>query len=209
MRLIRVAAVALASLIALPALAGDIPKTFRSDSSGQLPSGVKASGTVLRSVSWVDDKGDNLAVFSTTSKVKTKKGHDPQTTTTIFVDIFQGKNGKLKKQRSVREVVANCEFDVTNEFLPTSVMVSDLDQNGVGELTFVYRSDCRSDVSPATMKLLVLEGAKKYILRGHTRIFPGGKDQEPVGGDYTPDMKGAPQAFLDHADKVWKKFVTE
>ena len=83
--------------------------------------------------------------------------------------------------------------------------MTDLDQNGVGELTFGYRSACRSDMSPADMKVLVLEGSKKYILRGKTSL----PSDKPADNDFTPDFKGAPDKFLEHATKVWKKFRVE
>lgn len=195
--------------LATPASAAeplDIPGSFRSDSSGNLPPGVRASGTVIRAISWTDSKGDNLAVFSASAKSKTR-GETTILSKTLFVDVFTGKNGKLKKARTVKEVLNNCEFDLTNEFLDTSVGVTDLDGDGLGELAFAYRTSCRSDVSPAQMKLLILEGPHKHILRGTTRVRPGGG--ETFGGDFSPDFKGAPQAFLDHAAKLWGKFVDE
>ena len=35
----------------------------KSDSSGQLPPRVKASGEVFRTMSWTEDKGDNMRAF--------------------------------------------------------------------------------------------------------------------------------------------------
>ncbi len=196
----------LMSLVALPAFAAPDPTIipFRSDSSGQLPARVKASGTVIRTISWTDTNGDNVAVFSSTTTSKTKK-EVTLTTKSLFVDVFSGKDGKLKKVRNVREVVSACDTDLTNDFFDTSVGVTDLDQNGVGELTFGYRSACRSDMSPADMKVLVLEGSKKYILRGKTSL----PSDKPADNDFTPDFKGAPDKFLEHATKVWKKFRVE
>ena len=196
----------LLSLVALPAFAAADPTIipFRSDSSGQLPERVKASGTVIRTISWTDSNGDNVAVFSSTTTTKTKK-EVTLTTKSLFVDVFNGKNGKLKKVRNVREVVSNCDADVTNDLFDTSVGVTDLDQNGVGELTFGYRSACRSDMSPAAMKVLVLEGSKKYILRGQTSL-PSDKAADDA---FSADFKGAPGKFLEHAAKVWKKFHIE
>ena len=191
------------SLLAVPAVAADPSAiAFKSDSSGTLPPRVKSSGTVIRTISWSDGKGDNIAIFSATSTSK-QKGDITFLTRSIFVDVFAGKDGKLKKVRTIKEVVSRCEYDISNDFLDTSVGVTDLDNNGIGELTFAYRTACRSDVSPADMKVLVLEGGKKYILRGLTSI-PG-----EVENDFKPDFKGAPESFLAHATKVWAKFKVE
>jgi len=194
------------TLVAMPAYAAPDPTLipYKSDSSGTLPARVKATGEVIRTLSWSDSKGDNIAVFSSTLASKTK-GEITLSTKSIFVDVFTGKDGKFKKVRNVKEVVAKCDTDTTNDFFDTSVGVTDLDKNGVGELTFAYRSACRSDMSPADMKVLVLEGPKKYILRGQTSL-PGDK---PADNNFKPDFKGAPDAFLTHASKVWMRFRME
>jgi len=195
----------LVALVAVPAAAAEpsvLP--FKSDSSGKLPPRVKASGTVIRTIAWRDSKGDNVAVFSSTTTSKTK-GEVTLSTKSIFVDVFSGKDGKFKKIRNVKEVVGKCEWDVVNDFFDTSVAVTDLDGNGQGELTFGYRSACRSDMSPADMKVLVLDGSKKYILRGQTSLP---RDGAPAD-DFTSDFKGAPEKFLAHAARVWAKFNVE
>lgn len=196
----------LLSLAASAAFAAPDPThvPFRSDSSGKLPERVKASGTVIRTIAWSDANGDNLAVFSSTTTTKTNKDISA-TTKSLFVDVFSGKNGKLKKVRNVREVVSSCTADITNDFFETSVSVTDLDQNGVAELTFGYRSACRNDVSPAAMKVLVLEGSKQYTLSGYTAL----PSDKPGDHDFAPAFKGAPDKFLEHAGKVWKKFRFE
>ena len=201
--------IALPLLFALsgPAFA-NIPKTFRSDSSGTLPTGVKkVSGTVERWVSWQDSRGDNVAIFSQDTKEKARKDGERLVSKSLFVTVFSGKDGKLKRVREVRELANACLFDLTNEARETSVGVTDLDGDGIGELTFAYVTGCRSDVSPLSMKLLMLEGADKHILRGSTRVAAG---PEKIGGEFVAEFgKKAPEAFLEHAKKVWARFVAE
>jgi len=186
----------------------NIPKTFRTNSSGELPVGVKkVSGKVERWVSWQDSKGDNVAVFSSDSKEKARKDGERLLSKGLYVTVFAGKDGNMKRVREVRELANACLFDLTNEVRETSVGVTDLDADGVGELTFAYVTGCRSDVSPLTMKLVLLEGADKNILRGTTRLNPG---DGWVGGEFEPEFgKKAPASFLEHATKVWVKFATE
>lgn len=190
-----------------PAFA-NIPKTFRSDSSGTLPAGIKkVTGTVERWVSWQDDRGDNVAVFSHETREKVRKDGERQVSKGLHVSVFTGKDGRLKRVREIREELKACLFDLTNEVRATSVAVTDLDGDGIGELTFAYVSGCRSDVSPLNMKLLMLEGGDKHILRGSTRVNTG---QEKVGGDFEADFgKKAPATFFEHASRVWAKFVDE
>lgn len=86
-------------------------------------------------------------------------------------------------------------------FLDGATEVTDLDADGFGELTFAYSLACRSDMSPARLKLLMLENGEKFILRGTTNV-PG-----VGGGQYTVDasFKAGPPALLEHAKKVWKR----
>lgn len=186
----------------------NIPKSFRSDSSGSLPTGIKkVSGKVERWVSWQDDRGDNVAIFSQEMKEKARKDGERLLSKSLYVTVFYGKSGKMKRVREVRELANACLFDLTNEVRETSVGVTDLDGDGIGELTFAYVTGCRSDVSPLAMKLVMLEGADKHILRGSTRVSYG---EEKAGGEFKADFgKKAPAPFLEHASKVWAKFVAE
>lgn len=191
-----------------PLASANIPKSFRSDSSGSLPSGVKkVNGKVERWVSWQDGRGDNVAIFSQETKEKARKDGERLVSKALYVTVFSGKDGRLKRVREVRELANACLFDLTNEVRETSVGVTDLDGDGLGELTFAYVTGCRSDVSPLAMKLLVLEGADKHILRGSTRVNTG---TESMGGEFKAEFgKKAPASFLEHASKVWAKFVAE
>ena len=75
----------------------------------------------------------------------------------------------------------------------------------VGREPGPYDVTCTSDVSPATRKLLVLEGKDKHALRGTSRIDAGGGDV--LGGDYKADgFKKAP-AIKAMAEQRWKDLL--
>ena len=97
-----------------------------------------------------------------------------------------------------------CQFDLYAGYLVDALTITDLDRDGVAETTVVYTLSCRSDVSPATRKLLMHEGAAKYAIRGTTRI-----PAEKVGGEMTldPAFAGAPRAFRDYAVRQWRRYV--
>lgn len=62
----------------------------------------------------------------------------------------------------IKDLAEGCPTDAT-EFLARSVDVTDLDADGIAELGFGYRVGCAPDLA---LKVLVLEGGTKYILRG-------------------------------------------
>ena len=101
----------------------------------------------------------------------------------------------------IQDRVDACVFDITAAFTAPPVAVSDADADGEPEIWVSYRTACRSDVSPATLKLIGYEGSQKYALRGTARINLGDSSD---GGTYQADaaLIKAP-ALLKQADQLW------
>jgi hypothetical protein len=108
-----------------------------------------------------------------------------------------------------------CGLDLTNHFLPASVKISDTDGDGRGEVTVGWTFGCRGDVAPDDVRLALLEGAHKYILRGTGYTEQGLARQaardarnsglEPAPSTFTPDPERGswPEGAYDHAVDVW------
>lgn len=123
------------------------------------------------------------------------------------IDAEKG-DGSWQLVRDYKELVEGCQFDPTLWAKRGDWSLSDLDSDGMAEFTMAWRSGCRSDVSPNTHKVLVTEDDKKYVLRGQSRL-PAPDDKET--GKFKADaaFKGAPAAFLTHAEKVWEATVAD
>ena len=112
-----------------------------------------------------------------------------------------------------------CGLDLTNHFLPASVKISDTDGDGRGEVTVGWTFGCHGDVAPDDVRLAVLEGAHKYILRGagftnelfaRRAALEAHRDgSEPPLPTFTPDPdRGAwPEGAYDHAVDVWNSIA--
>ncbi len=152
-------------------------------------------------LSWTDAAGDHYALFtSKTTEVKSKHS------VYLQVDVYDGAVGKpLKLTRSIKDLSEKCEFDNTTKFVDRSAMLSDFDGDSIKELVFAYTTGCRSDVSPDTMKLLVLEGKDKHILRGQTRERVS--DTEFVGGAFKPEGFKNASKLLDGAKAHWTTLI--
>lgn len=150
-----------------------------------------------------DVAGDHLVRFEVKRSVK-KSGDDWQRSLTLDVTDRVGKKLIWK----ARDFVEKCAFDATLTVDRDSVQITDLDGDGVKELSFLYSLGCRSDVSPLTMKLLMYEGSTKYALRGTSRERVSETDS--VGGEYEidPSFTSAPPAFLELAKHTWNERVT-
>ncbi len=94
--------------------------------------------------------------------------------------------------------------------MPNSPTITDLDDNGIAESTFLYKLRCRSDVSPVQLKLIMHQGKEKYALRGETLVPTADPDKKPGGQKIIAPAFGlAPKVFLDHALHQWNAFVEE
>jgi hypothetical protein len=109
----------------------------------------------------------------------------------------------------VHDFVDDCPLDLEARFLPKSLTVTDLDQDGTAEVWLVYCTTCRGDVSPSTQKIIMYEGPRKYAVRGTSRIALGGGQHD--GGTYTLDAawRTAPTTFRQHAAQLWQQHRDE
>jgi hypothetical protein len=173
----------------------------------ELPRGVKAPKGFESALRWTDKNGENLlilALFKTSGKDATG---DVLPSAVLTIDHLLISDGqKTRSLRSVRDGVEPCDFDLTAEFLGDAEL-TDLDADGIAEVTVAYQLSCKSDVSPDIVKLLVLENGEKYILRGES-MYPG-DNGKMLGGKFKPDPDPAkwPKVFLDHARATWKQIV--
>lgn len=165
---------------------------------GALPPGVKASGSLDNAVYFGDKNGLNYVLFSS-------KGHKGDSMYLFLDHWVVPPGGKAKLLRTVKELLEPCDGDMDLAAHNDAFGVTDLDHDGKAEITFGYETTCRSDVSSATYKLLLLEDGAKYILRGTTRIETNGYAGQ--GGDYTADPAQSkwPKRFFEHATALWDK----
>lgn len=167
----------------------------------ELPAVIRSAGSELVvAVGWRDAAGENLAAFW--RRTDARRGN-----ARLQVDLWSGNADKPKKLvRTVKDGIQGCEFDLVAEFVAPALGLTDLDADGTAELTFAYRTTCTSDVSPLTLKLLMLEQRAKYIVRGTTRVDVGGGER--MGGEHQADAALKKVAkFHAHAESVWTKIV--
>lgn len=180
----------------------------------ELPQGVSVTGKPVALASFTDSAGEHVVVVSVTD-VKTTKpkraDDEPMSERHIFGTQFtrmtkKSKDGppRVARDWETKDWVKDCPLDLVVEYVPGSLEVTDLDNDGTAESFFAYRMTCAGDVSPQTLKLLVHEGTQKYAVRGTTRVTVGADDAgKPVtmGGDMALDdaFQKAPRAFSTHA----------
>jgi hypothetical protein len=165
--------------------------------AADLPSGVTVRGELQSGLKFTDKNGTNYLLFGRAFDKK-------QNSWTLYVeDWVVPAKGAPKNLLPVRDFTeAGCPLAPSARFHDAARAVTDLDGDGIAEVTFAYELACRSDVSPSTYKLLLLEGGTKYILRGETTVDPG---DGVIGGKFTADPEEAkwPAPFLAAAKRLW------
>lgn len=189
-------------LCALNSLAQDL-KIVPFDAK-QLPSEIKTKGKVVKVVKFIDILGENLLVLTNTEPVHSLPKGSEAYDIYVYGHRFVKKNGKFEQLWMIQDWVKECDLDYYCEFILPSVTVTDLNQNGLAETSFLYKTACRGDVSPAVLKLIMHEGATKYALRGRT-LYVGEGGERTIDASFTK----ADKRLLDFAKKQWEKYKTE
>ncbi|MET4108443.1 M949_RS01915 family surface polysaccharide biosynthesis protein [Hymenobacter sp. UYP22] len=203
----------------------------------QLPAGVpRQPGRVLELKQWTDQNGLNLLVLTRTP-VRDDPPQPDGPEEAQSVDMYARQYVQRAGQRQWQELwhlqdgVAGCPFDLGLGPVPGATSVTDLDADGLTETTLLYSLTCTSDVSPATLKLILHEGKAKYALRGYTVVqydsIPASERRpanaccldtisaarleehyELFGGRYEneKDFRKAPPAFLRFARQEWQRW---
>jgi len=180
-------------------------------SVSDIPQGANYKGKLVRAIRWDDASGTNYLLLTLVDvyPVDGRKGKmcDDVSycfTSELFGYHFVRHDARLSRLWHIYDLVKECSYDITLQFLPESLEVTDLDRDGVAETAFVYRLACRSDVSGAAMKLMMHEGKKKLAIRGSTMtpIEPGEMNIDPA-------FNSSSVIFRTHAVKRWKLFNKE
>ncbi|HUR65857.1 MAG TPA: hypothetical protein VMZ03_05865 [Chitinophagaceae bacterium] len=204
--------------------------------AADIPASIKVKGTIQEVWKWTDNLGENFLITSYVLPYedRNKEYDEDGMTAELYAGHYAGKDGSYREVWTMTETERSCPFDLTLHFIPGAVSVTDLDKDNMAETKIQYAIACRSDVSPALMKLAMYENGTRYVLQGSMWLayspdqkyevtekdvnlekLPKEKD-EPRGtprsfGRYESekDFVNAPVEFLNYARSEWLKFSKE
>lgn len=203
---------------------------------GKLPANLPFNGKMEDAWQWKDKLGDNVLILSNSLSYPDKSNDNDQglNTVELFVYHYVKKDSSYRRLWQLNDIERKCEMDITGSFIDAATTITDLDKDGIAETTVMYRLACRSDVSPATTKLIMHEDTVKYALRGLSWVKGSEDDkfavtENDVNLDKLPkkddeydqllqamgryqnekDFIKAPPSLLQFARKQWLKYVKE
>lgn len=167
-------------------------------------------GEIKDHIRWIDDTGEHTVIVCETGNINKRTAYDMESyDAELYAYKYDVKGGQITQDWKIQDFVRDCPFDITAHFVRNTLQVTDLDNNGLTEVWVMYKTTCRSDVSPCTMKIIMYEGGKKHGMRGENKVPAG--ETTFFGGEYKFDeaFNEAPKSFRDFAIKLWDTNVLE
>ncbi len=165
---------------------------------------VKYEGNIVTGETWTDKNGKNIVIFTSKEIL-----HEESKSTYLYAYHYTNSGTGFELIREVKDSYEKCDIANHTAFQKEYIKVTDMDNDGYGEITFTYRTGCNGDPTPVTQKLLLLENGEKYAIRG-TTLIDGKKfgiGENTYGGktNIDPSFDKAPAEFLNFAKEIWDK----
>jgi hypothetical protein len=178
--------------------------------AGELPAGLDYEGNLVAARLWEDGQGTNYLLLTRTPDIREpglSEWGEAMYSARLYGYHYRQQDGGFELLRRITDFVMECDADLTVAHIPASIAITDLDGDGLSEVTFLYEMNCTSDVSPLTLKLMMLEDGEKYAIRGTSIVGIGGGRQ--IGGEkgLGEEFASAPVALQDFASTHWDRFV--
>lgn len=191
-------------------------KTIKIDtiSYDEIPKYLDFRGTVVEAIKWNDKNGENILIQSVTGQFlwkeyidDNKKGeYSHQDKSELYAYLFQKgeKDKKFTKKWRVYDFYECFGVDWFTGFIRKATTITDLDDDGITEISLPYVLICRGGMDPGEMKIIMYEGHEKYALRGSTMIMCD--SEHPDGGEFKPseNLKEG-KLFKEFLEKHWDR----
>ncbi|MFI8560189.1 hypothetical protein E2H86_22805 [Pseudomonas putida] len=164
--------------------------------------------TPIKSVHFRDRDGEAVLVLSRTDgqAVDAQTEQDVDKVVLKATLYARSSDGDAFKARWQIEQETSCPgLDLDVDFYGDVSDVTDLDKDGVAEVTVASHAFCGGGIEPHDIAIEMREGQDSYTITGQSLITPAG--EEPIGGDRedSASLKNAPQYVRDHLNDVWQR----
>lgn len=163
----------------------------------------------VQSVHYRDHEGEGLLVLSRNDdQVRDEETDQDVDRVQLSATLYGRQDDDSFKPRWKIENDTTCAgLDLDVGFYTDVSGVSDLNNDGLAELTVASHAFCGGGVDPLELHVELREGQASYAINGQSLIAIEG--EEPFGGERedSPSLKSAPQVLRDHLNEVWNKVL--
>lgn len=154
-----------------------------------------------------DKKGQNLLLLTSKesiSQIMPTKGSNEKID--LKATYYNKVNDKWVQEWNIKDGVDCPGVDFSAKFLIKNMTVTDLNKDGLAEITVPYKMFCGGGVDSEIIKIIMRQENKKLALRGLSYIKIS--DKESMGGTYKLDSDlnlNINKPFKAHIENIWKK----
>ncbi len=171
-----------------------------------IPPDIKYSGSVVAMSNWDDRLGHNLLFITETKEITSDNEFRYKELYGYHYVMRDTGKSQLWK---IHDLVQDCPLDITLHYLENSLKITDLNNNGIGESSFLYKMSCKGDVSPDNLKFIMHEEKDKYAIRGSMNQEMKGEPPEKGSMKVDSSFNNSPKEFLEFAKEQWNKYKNE
>ena len=164
--------------------------------------------TPIKSVHFRDRDGEGLLVLSRSDGQASDPESEQEVDKVVLKATLYGRtaqNDTFKARWQVEQETTCPGLDLDVGFYTDVSGASDLNNNGIAELTVASHAFCGGGIDPHDIAIEMREGQASYTITGQSLITPAG--EEPIGGERedSASLKGAPPVVREHMDAVWQQ----
>jgi len=164
--------------------------------------------TPIKSVHFRDRDGEGLLVLSRSDGQAVDAESEQEVDKVVLKATLYGRTtdrDAFKPRWQIEQETTCPGLDLDVDFYTDVSDVSDLNKDGVAEVTVASHAFCGGGIDPHDIAIEMREGQSAYTITGQSLITPAGED--PVGGERedSASLKNAPQVLREHMDSVWQQ----
>lgn len=182
-----------------------------------IPKYIDFRGTVVEALKWNDAVSEKILIQTVTGQFNWKdyeensKNYMIQDKSELYAYLFEKKHNEDKFNFSwkIYDYKECFGVDWFTGFIPKATTITDINKDGITEITIPYVLICRGGMDPGTMKIIMYENGVKYALRGLTMVG-GCEGQYSYGGEYlASDNLKSSKSFMSFLTKRWNTHKCE